>query len=110
MDKLVYSDLYMKSLKFDGIQILSNFITDNNSLSYAKKKNERAKRWQQFLQERRANGEPDYAEPEDPKILEEIYQVKDFSGKKPVVSKQFYPDLSVSKKKNVKLEKNYISK
>jgi len=44
LDKLVNED-YVNGLKFDGIQILSGFITSEGSLTYAKKRNEQEKRW-----------------------------------------------------------------
>ena len=93
LDKLTNKEQFKKNSKVDGVKMLREFIIDPSSLSSTKKRNEQQKKWQFYLQERLVAGLPAYAEQMDPKLVEKLYKFKDIKLERPLVTKEFYPEL-----------------
>ena len=73
--------------------MLREFIIDPTSLSSTKKRNDQQKKWEFYLQERLVAGLPAYADQMDPKLVEKLYKFKDIKLERPLVTKEFYPEL-----------------
>ena len=58
LDRLVNAEEYRKRERIDGLGILREFVTDHASLTYAKKRNEQVKRWEDARKSRIEQGLP----------------------------------------------------
>jgi hypothetical protein len=96
--------------RLNGLALLSQFVTDKQSLTYVRKRNIQKKRWEAARQKRIAAGlEADPPQP-DPGILEAmVNQFKSQMTIKPLKQKSFHPDLgSPSSATKQDAQKNYI--
>ena len=55
---MVNAEEYRKRERIDGLGILREFVTDHASLTYAKKRNEQVKRWEDARKSRIEQGLP----------------------------------------------------
>lgn len=94
--------------RLNGLALLSQFVTDKESLSYVRKRNIQIKRWEQARQKRIEAGlAADPAQP-DPSVLAAMMeQFRAQMAAKPVQQKSFHPDLGSALQKQ-DAQKNYI--
>lgn len=87
LDKLTNKEQFQKDGKVDGNKLLQSFITQEDSLTSQKKRNEQRKRWEYYLQERLAAGLPEKAVQLDPKLIARVYEFKDVKLVRPLPTK-----------------------
>lgn len=106
LDRLVNAEDYKQRERSNGMGILKEFVTDHDSLSYVKKRNDIDRRWEYYRNERIQQGLPADPVETDPAYIQKMMErLRRQMTKKAVPQKSFHPDLEEDKRG---VAKNFI--